>query len=167
MNNVTEMQDKVISLLSEVKREGIDNLIKFIKESDYLTTATCYKHHKSAYGLMNHSLEVLDTMLKLNVHGFPRESLILLALCHDLGKARLNGRHVARGSHPARSVYILGKCGVPLSEMEKNAIRGHHPHDLAGYAKVASNPLAGLLSAGDCNSARLNKKGRVYSFTKI
>ena len=49
-----------------------------------------------------HSLEVLDTMLKDNILGFPRESLIIVALFHDLGKAVLNGQKIGRGKHPAR-----------------------------------------------------------------
>ena len=84
--NTTEMKDRVISLLSEINRKGIDNLIKFIKDSNYLTTARCYSHHKCQQGLMMQSLEVLDCMLKNNLSGIPRESLILVALCHDLGK---------------------------------------------------------------------------------
>lgn len=93
-------QKRIISLLSEVNRKGIDNLIQFIQDSDYLTTAQCYSHHKCPHGLMMHSLEVLDTMLQDNLAGIPRESLILTALCHDLGKARLNGRKVGCGDHP-------------------------------------------------------------------
>ena len=37
-----DYQKKIISLLSEVERPGIDNLIKFIQDSDYLTTAQCH-----------------------------------------------------------------------------------------------------------------------------
>ena len=43
--NQNPMKDTVISLLSEVNRKGIDNLIQFIEDSNYLTSATCYSHH--------------------------------------------------------------------------------------------------------------------------
>ena len=102
-------QKRIISLLSEVNRKGIYNLIQFIQDSDYLTTAQCHSHHKFPHGLMMHSLEVLDTMLQDNLSGIPRESLILTARGHDLGKARLNGRNVGCGDHPQRSSNLLQK----------------------------------------------------------
>ena len=110
------MKDRIISLLSEVDRKGIDNLIKFIEDSNYLTSAQCYSHHKCQHGLMMHSLEVLDCMLNNNLAGIPRESIILVALCHDLGKARLRGRKVGAGPHPSRSISILKRCGVELTK---------------------------------------------------
>ena len=165
--NVTEMQAKVIALLSEVNRKGVDNLIQFVKDSDYLTTASCYSHHKGAYGLMAHSLEVLDVMLKDNVAGFSRESLILVALCHDLGKARLKGLKIGRGFHPIRSINILDKCGVELTEQERAAIRGHHPRGIAEYAAAAANPLQLLLHLGDSRSTGLDKRGCTYRFTAV
>lgn len=39
--NTTTMKERVVSLLSEVNRKGIDNLIQFVKDSNYLTTAQC------------------------------------------------------------------------------------------------------------------------------
>ena len=78
--NTTTMKERVVSLLSEVNRKGIDNLIQFVKDSNYLTTAQCYSHHKCQHGLMMHSLDVLDCMLNNNLVGTPRESIILVAL---------------------------------------------------------------------------------------
>lgn len=166
--NTTEMKDRVISLLSEINRKGIDNLIKFIKDSNYLTTARCYSHHKCQQGLMMHSLEVLDCMLKNNLSGIPRESLILVALCHDLGKARLNGRKVGHDTHPGRSVYILEQCGVPLTDEERNAILYHHPNGFNDWlSRAFSSPLQILLQMGDCRSTSINKSGRKYRFTVL
>ena len=124
---VEAAQTKVIDLLSEIKRPGIDSVIDFIKTSNYMTTAKCHDHHHRDHGLMMHSLEVLDTMLKGNILGFPRESLIVVALCHDLGKATLNGKKIGRGMHPARSVAILKKCGFELTPLEQSAIYNHNP----------------------------------------
>lgn len=162
------MKEKVISLLSEVKREGIDNLIQFIKDSDYLTTARCYSHHRGPEGLMMHSLEVLDYMLKNNLANLPRESIILVALCHDLGKARLDGRKVGTGQHPSRSVCILKQCGVQLTPEEQSAIRHHHPRGFRHWVSTAfKSPLKMLLQMGDCKSTGLNKRGVTYRFSAI
>ena len=160
-------KEKIVSLLGEVKRDGIDNLIKFIKESDYLTDATCYSHHKGRYGLMYHSLEVLDTMLGADTKGFARDSLILVGLCHDLGKARKNGRHLGRGHHPSRSLYILKQCGVQLSDLERDAIGYHHPKSVKAYASAVTNPLQRLLHQGDCTSTGGDKDGSSYVFNNL
>lgn len=158
-------QKRIISLLSEVNRKGIYNLIQFIQDSDYLTTAQCHSHHKCPHGLMMHSLEVLDTMLQDNLSGIPRESLILTALCHDLGKARLNGRNVGCGDHPQRSIAILKQCGVELTDDERDAILNHHPKGFADWFATAFNsPLQMLLQIGDCKSTGTNKRGGTYRF---
>lgn len=160
-----DYQKKIISLLSEVERPGIDNLIKFIQDSDYLTTAQCHSHHKCPHGLMMHSLEVLDTMLQDNLAGIPRESLILTALCHDLGKARLDGRKVSSGGHPQRSIAILNQCGVELTDDERDAILNHHPKGFGDWlANAFNSPLQMLLQIGDCKSTGTNKSGSTYRF---
>ena len=162
------MKDRIISLLSEVDRKGIDNLIKFIEDSNYLTSAQCYSHHKCQHGLMVHSLEVLDCMLNNNLGGIPRESLILVALCHDLGKARLRGRKVGAGPHPSRSISILKRCGVELTNDEESAILNHHPKGFGKWiCSALKSPLQILLQMGDCRSTGLNKRGKTYRFSAI
>ena len=165
---VEAAQTKVLDLLSEINRPGIDSVIDFIKTSNYMTTAKCHEHHHRDHGLMMHSLEVLDTMLKGNILGFPRESLIVVALCHDLGKATLNGKKIGRGMHPARSVAILKKCGFELTPLEQSAIYNHHPgRDPRKLATALGNPLQTLLHAGDCRSTGIDKDGKAYRFTAL
>ena len=161
-------QTKVLDLLSEINRPGIDSVIEFIKTSNYLTTAQCHGHHRREHGLMMHSLEVLDTMLKGNILGFPRESLIVVALFHDLGKATLNGHKIGRGMHPARSIAILKKCRFALTPQESSAIYSHHPgSDPRKLASALGNPLQALLHTGDCRSTYLDKNGQNYIFSSL
>lgn len=163
-----EAKTKVLDLLSEINRPGIDSVIDFIKTSNYLTTAQCHEHHRRDHGLMMHSLEVLDTMLKDNILGFPRESLIIVALFHDLGKAVLNGQKIGRGKHPARSIAILKRYGFELTPEERGAICNHHPgKDPRKLAAALGNPLQILLHAGDCRSTGIDKDGRTYRFTAL
>jgi hypothetical protein len=163
-----EAKTKVLDLLSEINRPGIDSVIDFIKTSNYLTTAQCHEHHRRDHGLMMHSLEVLDTMLKDNILGFPRESLIIVALFHDLGKAVLNGQKIGRGKHPARSIAILKRYGFELTPQERGAICNHHPgKDPRKLAAALGNPLQILLHAGDCRSTGIDKDGRTYRFTAL
>ena len=163
--NTTKMKERVVSLLSEVNRKGIDNLIQFVKDSNYLTTAKCHSHHKCQNGLMMHSLEVLDCMLNNNLVGIPRESIILVALCHDLGKARLNRKKIGSGDHPQRSIAILNQCGVELTDDERDAILNHHPKGFGDwFANAFNSPLQMLLQIGDCKSTGTNKSGSTYRF---
>lgn len=161
-------QIKIISLISEVKRKGIDNLIKFIKDSDYLTTAQCHTHHNCPHGLMMHSLEVLDTMLRDNLAGVPRESIILTSLCHDLGMASINGESVDGVDHPQRSIEILNQCGLELTEDERDAILNHHPAGFdEWFASAFKTSLCMLLQVGDGISIDTNKSGSTYRFTVL
>lgn len=164
--NIQTAQTKVLDLLSEINRPGIDSVVDFIKNSNYMTTAQCHGHHRRNYGLMMHSLEVLDTMLSANILCLPRESLIITALFHDLGKATLNGHKIGRGNHPARSVAILKKSGFQLTPQEYNAIYNHHPgKNLHKLSSAVGNPLQMLLHAGDCTSTGIDKSGRVFDFS--
>ena len=162
------MKERVVSLLSEVNRKGIDNLIQFVKDSNYLTTAQCYSHHKCQHGLMMHSLEVLDCMLNNNLVGIPRESIILVALCHDLGKARLNRKKIGSGDHPQMSIAILNQCGVELTDDERDAILNHHPKGFGDwFANAFNSPIQMLLQIGDCKSTGTNKSGSTYRFASL
>jgi hypothetical protein len=144
------MKNRILSLLSEVNRSGIDNLIKFINDSDYLTTAQCGTHHQCPEGLMMHSLEVCDSMMGNNLAGIPRESIILVALCHDLGIASLAGEPGGREGHPQRSLDILDRCGVELTDQERDAILNHHPDGIESWMSSAfASPLSILLQIGD------------------
>ena len=166
--NIQTAQAKVLGLLSEINRPGIDSVIDFIKRSNYMTTAQCHGHHRRNHGLMMHSLEVLDTMLGTNVLDFPRESLIITALFHDLGKATLNGQKIGRGMHPSRSVAILKKCGFKLTPQEYSAIYNHHPgKNPRKLSAAVSNPLQLLLHAGDCMSTGTDKSGNTYCFCNL
>lgn len=106
--------------------------------------------------------------LKAFLQVIPRESIILVALCHDLGKARLRGRKVGAGPHPSRSISILKRCGVELTNDEESAILNHHPKGFGQWLGGAiKSPLQVLLQMGDCRSTGLNKRGKIYRFSAI
>ena len=91
------------ALMSKVKREGIDGLMGYIRKSDFYTAPTSTRFHLSVEGgLLQHSLNVYDALvasLKDNGDGtfsymvagkevekIPEESVILMALVHDICK---------------------------------------------------------------------------------
>ena len=81
-------------LLRSVKREGIDNLIEFIRKSDFYTAPASTKNHSCHEGgLLEHTLNVYDRLLtkmndKLwcNKGDISNENIIIAALLHDLCK---------------------------------------------------------------------------------
>lgn len=98
--------------LGKIERPGIDKLMNYIRKSDFYTAPASTKYHLSCEGgLLQHSLNVLDAlrgmMIKENdgqnedgsprikyhytvagrfVATIPEESLIIIALLHDICK---------------------------------------------------------------------------------
>jgi len=84
-------------LLLETKRPGIENLLEFIRKSDFYTAPASTRFHGSYEGgLLEHSLNVLDCLAEkkasdnaiwhkelVNVQS---ESIVISALLHDLCK---------------------------------------------------------------------------------
>lgn len=95
MNQV--LIERFEKLLLETKRPGIDNLLEFIRKSDFYTAPASTRFH-GAYegGLLEHSINVLECLAEkkasdnaiwhkilVNVQS---ESIVISALLHDLCK---------------------------------------------------------------------------------
>ena len=137
--------DRVIKILEGVNRAGVDQVVEYLRASNY-ATATCYSHHTYKGGLKDHSLEVYDLMMACR-GDLPMDSIAICALLHDLGKSRLRG-YECRGDHPSRAVAILDRCGFELTEDERFAIVHHHSKS----ASYFSHPLRHCLSKSDMGS---------------
>lgn len=144
-------------MIREINRPGTETLIDYIDTTNYFTTAKCYSHHKYEGGLVDHSLEVLDAMLKNNDAGLSSESITVAALFHDLGKATVDGKKFSSSFHPIRSLQILNHCGYELTREEADAISGHHTRNFA-------KPLRSLLRNADGISTKVNKRKHKYIF---
>ena len=131
----------------------MDALIDYIESSNYFT-ANCHGHHFIGKGgVAQHSMEVYTFMKDHNVLRLDDDSLIITALCHDLGKT-YQASKAFRGRHDERSLKVLQKFGVPLSEAEQTAILNHVPGWAYRTLKATTCPLYALLVAGDCYSAK-------------
>lgn len=81
-------------LLKSTNRNGIDNLIEFIRKSDFYTAPASTRYHSCHEGgLLEHSLNVYDRLIaKYNDEVWKskipaeKESIIIAALLHDLCK---------------------------------------------------------------------------------
>ena len=91
MNRIEEFEN----LLLSVEREGIENLLGFIRRSDFYTAPASTKYHSCHEGgLLEHSLNVYKCLVaKLDnpiwkdaLSEIPKESIIVSSLLHDLCK---------------------------------------------------------------------------------
>lgn len=83
-------------LWSEITREGSDKLLDHMRNIGYFDAPASSAYHLSKRGgLLEHSINVTETLLKMaNAVDAPytRESLIIVGLLHDLGKAGFYGK---------------------------------------------------------------------------
>ena len=87
------MKEEFLKLLRSTNRENIENLIEFICKTDFFEAPASTRFHGSKEnGLVEHSLKVYE-ILKQKVEAsiipinIPQESIIIIALLHDLCKA--------------------------------------------------------------------------------
>lgn len=98
MLNVTNV-DRFEMLMGEVKREGKEKLLDFIRnKTDFFTAPASTRYHSSFEGgLLEHSLNVCDCLLrkmeeetwKNILAPLGREKLIVIALLHDICKVNM------------------------------------------------------------------------------
>lgn len=163
------MEQEFRMLITSVEREGINDLIGFIENTDFFTAPASTKHHGAKKGgLLEHSLMVYKYLDKLDetFHVLPdssKSSLEITALCHDLCKAdyytvayrnsKENGQWVKvpyytveddfPAGHGEKSVIILQRF-IKLTDDELMAIRWH----MGGFDDTARGGYAGSSSMG-------------------
>lgn len=97
MRPIEENIEKFEKLLSTVRRDGVEKLLHYIqKNTDFYKAPASTKFHLAcAGGLLQHSLNVYECLIakressvwKDVLKDIPDESLIIIALLHDLCKA--------------------------------------------------------------------------------
>jgi len=87
------MKEEFLNILKTVKREGIEELIKFLENTDFFTAPASTRFHGDyAGGLVEHSMKVYEILvekvknasIKLDVS---EDTLKIVALLHDICKA--------------------------------------------------------------------------------
>lgn len=91
-------KEKFITLLKSTKREGIESLIEWLETTDFYKAPASTKYHSNYEGgLLQHSLNVYYELERLTNNlmqmseniNFNKESIILVALLHDLCKTNI------------------------------------------------------------------------------
>ncbi|MCT8978283.1 HD domain-containing protein [Clostridium sp. CX1] len=90
MKDIQEVKEKVIELLSNTQRKGMDRVIKYLEESDFFVAPASTKYHGNYEGgLAEHSLNVYDLFSEKNKRfnlGLGEDSVAIAALLHDFCK---------------------------------------------------------------------------------
>ena len=144
----SEIFEQIVA--NNIKRDGINDLMEFIRASDFYEAPGSTKYHNAEYGgLVEHSIEVYDNLFKLktrfDLSRYSDETLTIVALFHDLCKTNFykeSFRNVKDSSgnwtkvatfvvddqfpvgHSEKSVIMLMKY-IKLTDEEIMAIRWH------------------------------------------
>ena len=175
------MKEEFIELLRSTNREGMEDVINFLEKSDFFKAPASTRFHGNYEGgLLEHSMSVykiLKEKVKTAVIQIdtPDESLIIMALLHDICKAnyyKVDFRNAKNANgewervpfytvddtipygHGEKSVMMLTEY-IKLTNEEKYAIRWH-----MGFSEPKENyaplglaykkyPIALLLNEAD------------------
>ena len=119
-------EEAFMKYFSEITREGTVDLLEFLQETGYFTAPASTKHHLyEEGGLLEHSLNVLVTAQNiapsLGMDGPEyRESIIIAALFHDLGKSSYYGEPMyvenilKSGLRSEAKPYVTNKDQLPI-----------------------------------------------------
>jgi len=179
------MKEEFIKLLESTKREGMEEVINFLEKSDFFKAPASTRFHGDYEGgLAEHSMKVYE-ILKEKVKtasiqiDTPEESLIIMALLHDICKAnyyKVDYRNAKNSlgewekvpyytvddtipyGHGEKSVMMLTEY-IKLTNEEKYAIRWH-----MGFSEPKENyaplglaykkyPIVLLLNEADLESS--------------
>lgn len=130
-DTVTTNKEKYIYLCKEyIKRDGIDELLKWLEASDFFEAPASTRFHGNYEGgLCEHSLNVYSELRRLKtIYGlnFSEETMAIAALFHDLCKANFykqGERNVKdkNGKWYVKPIYEIDEK-LPLGHGEKSCI---------------------------------------------
>ncbi len=179
------LADDFVELLRTTNRDGIEELIRYLQEeTDFFTAPASTKYHGAfAGGLLMHSINVCaELRLDPNSKVYPPETIIIVALLHDICKANCyhaekrnvkeNGVWVEKQvyvfedelplGHGEKSLFLASKF-IKLSDEEAAAIRWHmgafdnafRGGDRGLNAAYEKYPLAVMLHLADMRATYL------------
>lgn len=119
-------------LRDSVKREGIDELIEYLKQSDFFIAPCSTKYHLNYRGgLCQHSLNVFTTLINLctlyNISVVDNEETItIISLLHDICKSEFYKKElkpVKHGNNWVQEVVYVIDDQFPCGHGEKSVMR--------------------------------------------
>jgi len=133
------MKERIISLLRETLRLGIEDLITVMEVGGFFTAPCSGQYHLARQGgLAEHSLNVYEAMNNINKSldtKIPRDSIIICGILHDLGKMGDYGK-------PNYNENILKSGGISASKpYVTNPALLYVPHEVRSIA-IAQRHIA-------------------------
>ncbi len=124
------MLEKFNQYYDLVKREGREELLNYLRSTDYFEAPASTQYHLSSTGgLLEHSINVTDTLFKvsglLTQGELSDESLAIVGLFHDLGKATYFNK-----PNYVENILKSGKRS-DAKPYETNKTRLNIPHEVA------------------------------------
>ena len=119
-------KEEILGLLRTVKRDGIENIIKYLENSDFFTAPASTRFHNSCEGgLAAHSLNVYHNLVEITKDkGFDPETLIICALLHDICKTYFYTVEMRNKKNDdgvwVKEPYYTVKDEMPLGHGEKS-----------------------------------------------
>ena len=179
--NVAKNKQRFIDLLRQVTRPGADipGLIYKLECSDFFEGPCSTRYHLNVKGgNCYHSLLVYDTLSLLNKTfetNLNEESIIIVALCHDLdkmGKYELISRNVKQYNDKGKQSDNKGKFdwvteqSYGMKNAEDRFVYGHHGQN-SEYMTNSYIPLTLEESAAITNHMGNNDEYKAYDSTPI
>lgn len=125
------MKESIIKALLETNREGMHELVEFLRNSDYFTAPASTKYHSNfASGLVFHSLNVMGLIKEQNIRfnlGLTEESIIITGLLHDFCKIGVYNKDKVQWAKDKRNAWksyndYQYEDEFPLGHGEKSVI---------------------------------------------
>ena len=113
-----KLADDFVELLRTTNRDGIEELIRYLQEeTDFFTAPASAKYHGAfESGLLMHSINVCAELnLDPNSKVYPSETIIIVALLHDICKARGSRSRSMFSTMSFRSVTAKNRCTLQAS----------------------------------------------------
>ncbi|OAA90800.1 HD domain-containing protein [Clostridium coskatii] len=124
-----EIKDKIIDLLINTDRKGIERVIKYLEESDFFGAPASTRYHGNYKGgLAEHSLNVYEIFKKKNIEydfGLSDDTVKITALLHDLCKANfytVSSRNMKKDGKWIKVPYYAVEDQSPFGHGEKSVI---------------------------------------------
>lgn len=180
-------KERFLALCSRVNRDGMADVVKWLEGSDFFHAPASTRFHGSyAGGLLEHSLNVYDELIRL-LDAYPEvqaneDSIIIASLFHDLCKVHMYGTESRNrkdangkwesytaytndekfhyGGHGSKSVFILQNY-MKLTPEEAVAINCHMScwdGNTSVGAAYEQYPLAWLLHVADEAATYIKEK---------
>jgi len=117
-------EERFNELMKGCNRQGITQLIEWLKEQDYFTAPASTRFHLNEEGgLLQHSLNVYEKFKKLlDIHNvkLQHETMIIVSLFHDLCKINLYKPNILQSGKKSDAKPYIHDDQYPLGHGEKS-----------------------------------------------